>query len=192
MVSLLGLAGCLTRDAGLNASSNETPTRQTPPAGPVRCRGETTSAEKTITDEPGYDDEFEYFPENQTIRFVKYRPADSADAFGTWSFTEWGRIESADVGLERTRVITEERLGTDAFGSSMWRAPDGASVEGPVIWVAVATQQRDNGTEVTPEIPLAKLADVAPRSVEVTVTLSGDTFSRSVPVFAEHQTVGFA
>lgn len=35
-------------------------------------------------------------------------------------------------------------------------------------------------------------ADVAPRSVDATVSLDGDAFSRSVPVFAGHVEVALA
>lgn len=88
------------------------------------------------------------------------------------------------------RAVTADRLGTDAFGSSMGRGPDWATDDEPVIWVAVATKHGTDDSVKTPEVPLARLADVSPRSVDVTVSLEGDAFSRSVPVFAEHESIG--
>jgi hypothetical protein len=145
-----------------------------------------------VTDEPGYEDDIEYFPANETVRFVTIRNADGPVQFDTWSFEEWGSIECAEVGLERVREATADRLGTDEFGSSIGQPPGFFSSNSLVVWLEVATQVEDGETVSTPTVSLDQLANVAPGSVEATVSIKGDTFSRTVPVFAEHVEMGLA
>lgn len=204
-----GVAGCLggpapgavpETDSPRPDSTTATPsptatpthTRSEPSAMPVRCRGEPVAVERSVTDEPGYDDDIEYFPDNETVRFVTIRSGDEPLEFDTWSFEEWGAIECAEVGLERVREVTADRLETDEFGSSIGQPPEFFSSDSLVIWLEVATQVEDGETVNTPTVPLARLADVAPRSVNATVSIKGDTFSRTVPVFAEHVEMGLA
>lgn len=164
------------------------PTGTDSPTEPVRCRGDAVSVERSVTDRPGYDDNIEYFPSNRTVRFVSVKRGDDPVKFGTWSFEEWATFESAEAGLERTREATARRLGTADFGSSIGAPPGFAATGDVVIWVSVSSR-REGGTVVeTPEAPVGRLADAAPRSVDATVSLDGETFSRAVPVFAK-QTV---
>lgn len=189
---LPAVSGCLGNSGGGSAADPAaSPTRQEPPAGPVRCRGDPVSVQRAVTDTAGYEDNIEYFPSNETVRFVKAKNVDGSLRFGTWSFEQWGSITAAEVGLERVRDVTAERLGTDKFGSSMGTPPDSHPDDQLVIWVEVATRKQNGETVRTPAIPLARIADVAPHSAAVTVSLDGDTFSRSVPVFARHTTVAF-
>ena len=167
-------------------TSSPTYTQSKPSSKPVRCRGEPTTAEGSVTDEPGYEDDMKYFPSNETVRVVTLRNSEGPAGFSTWSFEEWGKIECSEVGVERVRNVTADRLGTDEFGSSIGQPPGFFSADASVIWVEVTTQTEDGETVSTPTVPLARLADVAPRSVDVTVSLEGDTFSRTIPVFAEH------
>lgn len=185
-----GLAGCLgsfdqTSPRTETDPNTATPTHTyaEPPAGPVRCRGDPVSVEQQLTDEPGYEDNVEYFPSNRTVRIAVARNAEGPVSFETMPFEEWMSIEATEVGLDRVRTETADRLGTDEFGSGMGRPPENASVDGMVVWVHVSYRERD-GETITPELPLARLADVAPRSAEVTVSMKGDAFSRQVPVFA--------
>lgn len=207
--TVTGVAGCLSEtapgarpetDGRRTDSPTATPsptttpthTRSEPSAKPVRCRGEPVTVERSVTDEPGYADDIEYFPANKTVRFVTIRSGDEPLEFDTWSFEEWGAIECAEVGLEQVREATADRLGTDEFGSSIGQSPGFFSSSSLVIWLEVATQVEDGETVSTPTVPLARLVDIAPRSAEVTVSLKGDPFSRSVPVFAEHVEMSLA
>ena len=200
-----GLAGCLGGTAPETAPPNDAPptdsattdpatassdTRSDPPSGPVRCRGEPVSAERTVDDPTGYDDGIEYFPENGTVRFVSVRSGDEAVRFDEMSFERWASVECAEAGLERVRAVTEDRLGTDEFGSSIGQSPGLLPSNDLVVRLDVATRVEDGETAAPPAVSLSRLADAAPRSVDATVTLAGDTFSRTVPVFAEHVEVG--
>lgn len=187
----VSLAGCLgstapgseTIDAGAGTATR---TRQTPYPGPVRCRGDPVAVERRFTDSAGYGDDIEYFPENKTVRFVATRRGDDPVSYDTWSFEEWAAIKAASVGLERVRDATATRLGTDEFGSGWGQPPDSVSVNTLVIKLHVATWIEDGQPISTPTVPLSRLADVAPRSANVTVSLEGDTSSQTVPVFANH------
>lgn len=171
-----GLAGCVDRII--------------PGPDLVRCRGDPVSVDRTITDTPGYEDDIEYFPENGTVRFVATRNDKGPVSFGEWSFERWGALESAGVGLERVRETTATRLGTDEFGSGTAQPPGLFSSNSLVIWLFVSTQVEDGEPVRTPSVLLSQLADVAPRSADVTLSLEGDSYSRTVPVFAKHIEVG--
>lgn len=206
IAALTGCVGAPPREETSNpnltdnpAASIETPTTQTPETtetppqndskGPVRCRGEPVSVEQSITDEPGYDDNIEYFPSNQTVRFVVARSRDEPISFDTWTFEEWGRIETTEVGMNRAREATKNRLGTDDFSYGMGQPPDDASTDDIVIWLEIgATYDRDGETINTPSVEFTNLVDAAPRSVDSTVSLEGDEYSRTVPVFARSVT----
>jgi hypothetical protein len=191
--TVAGLAGCLggsLPSASLPKTNSRTMTTNPLPDGPIRCRGDPVTAERSVTDTPGYGDDVEYFPENETVRFVATRNADGPVSFGTWSFVEWGSIEAAKLGLERVRAVTADRLGTDEFGSGMGQPPDFFPDDEMAVLLNVSTRVEDSETVSTPTVSLSRLADVAPRSVEATVSLDGDEYSRTVPVFAEHVQVG--
>ena len=146
--------------------------------------------EQSATDEPGYDDNMEYFPSNRTVRVVTVRGGDEPKAFAKWSFEEWATIEAAEVAKPRAVAVTAERLGTDEFGSSIGRPPESADTDDIVVWLYLSTQVEDGEVVSTPSMDLRELVEEAPRSVDATVSLEGDTFSRSVPVYAEHARVG--
>lgn len=214
----VGLAGCLDRGQsgvpvsetnatpdsttpGLDADGTDTTTTSTdapdttteePPSDFVRCRGDPVSAKRSVTDEPGYDDDnVEYFPENETVRYVAARSRGEPAKFSTISFDEWASIECASAATERAREVTADRLGTDEFGSATGIAPESADVEESVVRLHVATRVEDGETVSTPSVSRDRLAEVAPRSVEATVSLGGDEFSQTVPVFARHVEMGW-
>ncbi len=199
-----GLAGCLggtdvgappandapPTDSATTDPETATPTRANTPSGPVRCRGEPVAVERTVDDPPGYDDDVEYFPENGTVRFVSVRSGDEAIRFEEMPFERWASIECAEAGLERVRSATADRLGTDEFGSGVGQSPGFLPSSSLVVRLDVATRIEDGETAAPPAVSLSRLADAAPRSVDATVSVEGDQYSRTVPVFAEHVEVG--
>jgi hypothetical protein len=58
------------------------------------------------------------------------------------------------------------------------------------VLLSVSTRIEEGESVSTPVVSLSRVADAAPRSVETTVSLDGDEFSRTVPVFAEHVETG--
>lgn len=208
-ISIAALTGCSgsppreetsnPTSTGNPAASTETPPTQTTETtetdrendlrGPVRCRGDPVSVEKSVTDEPGYEDNIEYFPSNKTVRFVVARSRDEPISFDTWTFEEWGRIETTEVGMNRVQEATATRLGTDDFSYGMGQPPDDASTDKLVVWLEIGTTyNRDGETINTPTIEFANLVDAAPRSVDTTVSLKDDEYSRTVPVYARSVT----
>lgn len=149
------------------------------------------TADRSVNDEPGWDDNKQYFPGNETVRVVIARSGDEPVSFTDWSFEEWGTIETANVAQPRTIEATEERLGTDEFGSGVGRPPEFASTDDVVVWLRLSTQVEEGEVVRTPSIAFDDLVTNAPRSVETTVSLEGDSYTRRVPVFAEHTEVGF-
>lgn len=176
-------------------SPTETPSSATTesvlPDRPIRCDGDPMTAVQSVTDEPGWDDDKEYFPRNETVRIVTARSGDEPVAFAEWTFEEWATIETANVAQSRAIEGTEERLGTDDFGSGVGRPPEHAETDALVVWLRLTTRVDDGDVVRTPSIAFADLVSNAPRSVETTVSLDGDSFTRTVPVFAEHSEVGF-
>ena len=156
------------------------------PSEPVRCQGEPVSAERSITDEPGYDDGVEYFPGNETVRFVAARSGGKPVEFDTWTVEEWGAIESAEVGLERAREVTADRLGTNEFASGVGTPPEATPPEARAISLEVVTElDRDGEVISTSPVSLSQLVEAGPRSVAVTLSLDSRTFERTMPVFAK-------
>lgn len=179
-----GVTGCLSDVAPVQSTA--TYTRVAPSPTPVRGRGEPISVERSLSDEPGYEDDREYFPANKTVRYVAATSGGEPVDFETISFEEWAPTKSTEVGMKRVQEVTPTRLGTDEFTAGMGVPPESAQTEGLVIWLTVATRTDDGETISTPTVPLPRLADVAPRSVDVTISIEGDAFSRTVPVFARH------
>lgn len=183
-VATAGAAGCVGRSSSSATGAAGTPT------GPVRCRGAPVTASETATDAPGYGDGKAYFPANDTVRVVTIRSGGEPAGFANWSFEKWGRIEAAHVAKPRAVSATADRLGTDAFGAGIGPPPDVAATDAVVVWLSLTTGV-DHGTVVsTPTTSLGELADRAPRAVETTVSLEGETVSRAVPVYAKEIRAG--
>jgi len=196
--AIAGIAGCASDDDAFEDPSTDE-TASTPPMttfprstpGTVlRGRGEPISVERSVTDDPGYDDDIRHFEANGTVKVVAARSGDQPAWFETMSVGEWGAIQCAEAGLERARDVLAERLNSRRFGSGMGQPPDGSSASSPVITFTVETRLGPSDQRLTPAIPARRLAARAPRAVDATVRLDGDAVSRQVPVFAAHRTIG--
>jgi len=207
-VSAASMAGCLGRVVGEGRSesgtgdsggrtgdsrgrtANERGSEATPPAEPVRCRGDPVTVEHAVTDRPGYEDDREYFPSNETVRFVRSRGPDGPNSFGTVAFTEWASVEAVDAAQERVVAATAGRLDTEAFASSVGRPPESAATDAMAVWVELSTAVGDGTVVETPTVTLSTVADAAPRVADVTVSIDGATYTTTVPVFARHTAGG--
>jgi hypothetical protein len=189
------LAGCGSDaafdDEPAGRSTEPPPTRSFTRSGPgsaFRCRGEPVAVERSITDEPGYDDDIEYFPDNESVRFVARRAGGDPAWFETMSFDEWGAVRCADIGRDRAREVTVERVNSQRF-EARTGDPPGGETSLPVVVLSIATRIGPDGQRITPPFPVARLAANAPRSVEATVSVDGDSVSRTIPVYAVHRTI---
>lgn len=165
--------------------------RDAEPQGPTRPNGDSVSAARTITDEPGYtQDELEYFPDNQTVRYVSTYSGGSPSGYDTWTFNEWGRIESAEIGAGRASEVTASRLGVNGVGGGISSPPDDS--EGLVVTVRIEKMlDRDGDIVSWPVATFPDILEAAPRSVDVTLTIEGDTYTRTVPVYASYSVLQY-
>jgi hypothetical protein len=207
-VGAVSMAGCLGRavgddgsrdgggsdaadgDGGESGTVDERGSEGTLPADPVRCRSDPVTVEHAVTDGPEYDDGREYFPSNETVRFVSSRGPDGPSSFGTVAFEEWASVEALDAAQERVVAATSDRLDTEAFASSIGRPPESAATDAMAVWVELSTAIEDGEVVETPTVGLSTLADAAPRAADVTVSIDGATHTTTAPVFARHTAGG--
>lgn len=156
--------------------------------GPSRPNGAQISVNQSITDEPGYkQDDIEYFPQNQTVRYVKYISGGEPVAYDTWSFEEWARIETAELGATQARTVTAQRLDIEEVRSGVSSPPEDDGTESPVITLQISKELSRDGEVVRwPVTTFPNLKQVAPHSVDVTLSIEGDTYSRMIPVYVEY------
>ena len=188
----VGAAGCIREtpaddtpepDPGAESIPTPTPLSGSPrtPNHEDRAQGRPVSIVRSVTDEPGFDDEIEYYPSNRTVRFVEATSGGEPVSFGTWSLEEWGKWETAEIGGKIITDVTVDRLEVDELSELsivIGVPPDSSSAEIPAITLMLNT---DENTHVSK----SELIDTAPRSIQVTVSIEGDTYSRIVPVFVE-------
>ena len=163
---------------------------QATPSGPIRGKAEPVSAERSVTDKHGYTDGIEYFPSNSTVRYElttgipKY--------YDTMSFERWGELETASAAADRAKASAVGHLGVTEDAVSAWTGsrPDRAPTDLSVTGLQVATVENSDGEVIdTPPVTLPELVEVTPRAVDATVSLDGDSYSRTVPVYAEYAVI---
>ncbi|WP_143085755.1 hypothetical protein [Halogranum rubrum] len=144
----------------------------------VRCRGDPVSIEKTVLDKPGYDDGFEYISSKKIVRTVTLANSEGPVEFTEQRFKRWATIQCRKIGSQHVEAVTAERLGTDKIDSAI-----GTHAEKSVIVLEPLTNLTSDSN---PAVSVSQLADVAPKSVTVTVTLEDSTLTQSVAVFADY------
>jgi len=149
-------------------------------SGPIRCEGAPASVIERMGDPAGGD--FEYSPANRTFR-VGVAETANGTRFETVPFEEWMEIECVDAGAERAHEATVDRLETGGFDASSASLPEGP--DSLVVLLTVTNGDRGNGTADSDPVALWRLVRAGPRSVEATVSIDGDSYTRTVAVFAE-------
>jgi hypothetical protein len=163
--------------------------RQATPSGPVRGEGPPVSVERAVTDKRGYTDDIEYFHENGTVRYVAGTSGGVPIAYDTMTFNRWGELETASAAADRAQGVAVDHLGAaeDAVSALTGVPPDGAPTDLVVTTLRVATLENRDGEVIhTPSVTLPDLVEATPRAVDATVSLDGDSYSRTVPVYAEY------
>lgn len=197
------ISGCLTSD--VNAPRNQetvaesptppptrstaTPTYSPESKGPERCQGQPITVERRYEDQPGYDDDLQYHPENKTVTVVTVWSGDRPKKTTTWTFEEWGNIYSSRASQTRVGEVTAERLNATGISGGYGRPPPSHESDEFVLYVYTQTNIVNGMVESAPSVSFQQLKDSCPRSVNATVSLEGHTFRRTIPVFAEHQVV---
>lgn len=134
--------------------------------------GEQVSVEKTIT-----DDAITYLEKSDEVRYPIVYAGGEPQEYTTNKFKHWAKRKSAFVGSTAVLSAIEERLTipVDGIGKSV-----GSRLFDTVIFVEYITPREANN--YPPELTFQKVIDVTPRSVEATVVLEGEKYTRSVPV----------
>lgn len=138
----------------------------------MRGRDDPVSIEREIQDEPGYDDDFEYFPSNDTVLEVFLRSGDAVSTEPT-PFEEWARARSLEIGEEHLDSLMEDRLGHENFFSRGMEPSNPFSDDSAVIGLFLRGTVPD----------MWQFAESAPRSLEVALTMEGDGSTHTFPVF---------
>lgn len=107
----------------------------------------------------------------------------------TQSFERWARREAEAIGAHTVVSIVDDRLDADLEGV-------GSGVRyllfGPVVTVDhTVTKNRDGEVVSEPNVPVERVREVAPRTLSVTVTLEGRSFTRRLPVGVGHGEVQY-
>jgi hypothetical protein len=201
-LGLASVAGCLdTAEIGNGGPTGVTSTEEaTPPpevrtwanratpSAPVRGEGDSTTARKSVTDEPGFRDDFEYLESIESVRYVSATSGGQPVRTETVSFERWARIQSATLGARRAARVTNDRLGTDGIDWMVGSPPPDADADARVITLTIVkTLDREGNIVEWPPVTLSQLVDTTPRSVDATYTLEDNSFSRTIPVYAQYE-----
>jgi hypothetical protein len=153
----------------------------------LRCQGDPVSIEESL---PASDEPAAYFPSNDTVKYAAFIGEDIK--YETMSFERWKVIVTASSGQNPVLSALADRMGVEV-GSGLGRAPN---AEGPslCVWLFITDPEAIEGTR-TPPVTLQEVAETAPQSANVTLSVDEEVFSRTeiaraVPVFAEHQGAG--
>jgi len=160
---------------------------------PARCQGDAVSVERSYTDpegyqtegtdQPGVQENIEYFPSNSTVRVASLVSGDTVERVHTVSFEEWGHTQAASIA--HAAVIDAVTGNVEfEFSSSIGTLPGDSDVEPGSVFLSVP--RSGNGSD-SARSKLPTLVEVAPKSADVTIHLEGDSYSRSVPVYARYE-----
>jgi len=175
MMATVGISGCGelgidSREDNESRGTNSEAATRTPPEKPVQGQGQSLSIDQSVTDEPGYDDDFEYFPSNGTVRAVFLRTDDSVQTEDV-SFEEWAKTKSAEIAEERVKTAMKERLDQVNTSTRLVKASN-SPYSSDIIGLRIHGTLQEYWEAV----------NVAPPSAEVTITLEDNEFSQTLDV----------
>lgn len=184
LVTGVGLSGCITTptessqtepttEPSENSSSSSQESRPES-KGPVRGKNEVNISIRVNET----DASVEYFPENDSVRFVSHRSGDSAAKYSTRDFEEWAQIQCASAAKDPAMRHVEQELGEQV----------GGSVGGEEVYVTIVTHlNREGNVTSQPNISFDELVATTPKIIEVTYVLEVRERTCEVPVYAEHE-----
>jgi hypothetical protein len=109
---------------------------------------------------------------------VDYRPE---------SFEEWASERAAGAAADAATVAAVRERIDGEIGPFMRSVSD--QYMGPAVLLRLLTIQEHNGEVREPKITLETLVDAAPKHVEVTVRLTGQSHTERIPVFVDETTM---
>jgi hypothetical protein len=179
--------GEITSDSPITSSTDE-PSRShtstgsgtpetTPGAGPIRCKGDPISLNRVVEDKPGYDDNFRYFSDNMTVRYVASIGSDGQPArFNQEPVSEFAKFKGIEKANEEVRAVTMDRMGEGQFSGGGWGNGK--------IYVEVRSKKNEK-----PPTPLDRLVRTAPETAIVDVAIEDYEETFRFPVYAQHTEV---
>lgn len=167
----------------------------TPPnTGMQRARGDAVSTSEAVTDE-----NVEYLPETEEVRYVaRWRgvgpdevetgetPHREAE-YETIPFEKWANVESASIAAKHARDVVDEALPTEALSFGV-TSENGRRV----VLVHLEYLCDRSGTIIsqpTEEVTLDTVGDATPETVDVSFTFEEVEATRSVPVYVRRMTI---
>ncbi|WP_336000667.1 hypothetical protein [Halorientalis halophila] len=107
------------------------------------------------------------------------------EQYATSPFEEWGRTNTASVAADRVGTVLEDRgFGSVSVGYTLDHDEYGFAANVDLT----TTLARDGRVLSTPEPDFDPVVEATPRSVDVTVRLADQEYSRSVPVWVAETT----
>lgn len=163
------------------------------PAGPKRADGDAIEIERTIPNDPGYDDDdFQYFPRNGSVRIVLAEAGGEPVEFRTIPFDDWAETEAASLGADSAKRTTADRIGSNAFATGIGRVPEAERNDGTVILVSIRhLYDREGNLIDSPEVALSELVESAPRTARVDLNVEDRNYEASFEVFCERNVLQY-
>lgn len=181
MATAIGFSGCVR--SSVESTPNE-PTSEPPEdsssddrpesRGPIRGENEVNiSVQVTET-----DSSVEYFPKNDSVRFVSARSGDSAARYSTRDFEDWALMQCASAAKDPALEHIQEELGESVGGG----VGDGE------VYVSVSFQlDRSGNITSRPSVEFDELVAATPRTVQVTYKLEDRKRTCEIPVYARQR-----
>lgn len=171
-------------------------------ADPPRSRGPTRGRSDAITDvrEVEDDDDVEYLPETEEVRYVsayrQVKPHDELEpgeeverssSYATTPENRWGTTKCVEAAARRAAERVSEVLDTEDVAWAVTSRVDGHD---RAALVDVTTLLGRDGTVAsTPDVDFDALVEATPRTVSARYELEGLTCEMDVPVYASHTVV---
>lgn len=176
----MGLAGCSSDQP--STMPNETP---------QRVSGELPALEYDFAAD---ENRFTYVEENDTVRIVAgyeqqfngtEENPESEPVHSTVPWEEWAETRGAVRALEPLGEHFESRLGsTENINPMVHTGEDRISIR-----VAYVTHKARDGSVISsPTVPFSEVVDETPSEVRVRITLEGNAYSTTYPVFVQNFT----
>lgn len=163
------------------------------PRGPVR--GEHDPIDVRAVER---DDEVEYLPETEAVRYVAAwrhanhdevangsAPPTREPVYETTSFEDWAATRCSSAAASAAADHANDALDTDAVGGGIASAvPDHALA---AVLVVGTTLDREGNVVGESDVAFEALVDATPRTVTATYVLADREHERAVPVFARYE-----
>lgn len=174
------------------AGEGETSERHPDTSEPVRGGAESITVDRTVT-----DDDQEYLEDEHAVEYVaacrhtnqteieRGEPPEREPVYETTPFEDWATTECASAGADAVGSRIRARIEADpGLGVGITTRDEDLAIS-----VSQTTLlDRDGEVVSEPSVPFERIVAVTPRTVDATVRLAGQEYSKAVSVWVEKQT----